>query len=604
MKTELNLIKFQKLKFKNFMSFGENETEINFEKHNGLTYISGKNNDLPDTYNGCGKSNCTDAIIYALFGRTSKNVNKPNIVNRATEKECLVELLFSVNNKNYKILSSIKPTLLYLYEYSEEITDWKDLTKSTIKETQQYLETEILHSSYEIFKSVVLLSVSDTVSIYKMQKHEKRNFLEKSFNLGIIGMMYKKCKEDLNAVEKEKSKDQSIFIKYEDDLKNFKRQLETYKEDKQTKIKKLTEEVNQLKKDKVENFLDNSSFLQQKKEIELKLNKYKEQKQQLEIAKTKLQSEISSLDKEIKQHHSVQQKFSGITDIICISCKDMVDKEFKLIEIQTRIEQCNNTISSHNEKLEKLKVLNTKLVTEIQSNNTQLTSLNLDIELVNKNIIFNNILDNKISSLEVQIKDTESKQSPFENLLSNYTKERNKVYDLLKQKIEKKKYLEYISYLLSEDGVKKFIISNIVNILNVRIRKYLDELSANYTVILSPDFNAKFLTASGECEYGNFSAGEQRRIELATALALRDVLFSQGALRTNLLVCDEILDTSLDENSVNHLIKILRREADNGVSIFLISHRECIDKESSFDHFIEVNKTNGFSNIDFNSTIS
>ena len=595
----MQIITFKKIRIKNFMSFGKQWTEFNFEKHKGTNYVFGINNDLNDTKNGAGKTTIfVEALLFSVFGRTSKNINKTNIVNRSYNKDCVVELLLETNNKTYKITSSIKPTNLVL----EELKDDKfiNISKSSIKETQSFIENEIICSSYEVFKSTVILSVTGAISVYNMTKHDKRDFVEKSFKLMIIGMMFKKVKEDINKLEKEIINYQTLLTKYENDIVDFNKQILTFTEDKQNKIKTLYLNLKELN-DELVNI--DCLYEQLEKDLILVKNDHtlmKTKIDSLESLKIKLQNDIQSLNKEITLNTNFCSKYTDILSIVCNDCTDKVTEKFKLLEAKQKIEECNNSINNNKENINKIDHVLEVLYKKLTSYTDNIKKLENDINFKKIQESKKKGIEIKIENIKNMIKDEEIRSSPLSTILDKYKSERDIAYKNISDRMYDKKHLDYMYFMLSEDGVKKFIVSTIVTVFNSRIRKYLDELNANYTVLLSPDFNAQFLTQSGECEYGNFSSGEQRRLECATSFALRDILFAQGALRTNILVCDEILDVSLDETAVNNLVEILKREATNA-SVFIISHRECVEKDSGFDNIIEIEKTNNQSFIKFDS---
>jgi DNA repair exonuclease SbcCD ATPase subunit len=585
---------FNYIKVENFLSIGP-EIHFDFNKHNGMNYVFGINRDIKNTTrNGVGKSSIfCDAILFSLFGQTSKKINKPNIVNRMNGKKCYIELSFSINGKSYIIKSGVSPTYCHLYEMENK--ELVDKTKSSIKETQKFISEEILKTTYDIFKNSIILSVNDTQTIFQMRKWEKRDFIENLFNLSIFGSMYKNVKEDSNSLEKQISEEQVNFNKIEEDLDIFKRKVKTFEKDKKESIGEIKEKINKLCGNFKKLETDDSKYLDNKNKLQENIIKIKDKINEYVEINSTIKNTIFSLEKDINHHNSVMNKYSNIFEIVCKSCHpklenllDINENKDKIPDFEKEIKNQKEKEERHNKNINKLKEANKKYEEKINL-------LNKKISKIENNKSERKYIKEKINDLKETLDKEKSKTSPFNELIESYTESKEISYSKLKDKLEQKKYLDYLVFALSEDGVKKYIISDLINILNNRIRKYLDEMGGEYTVVFDPNFDVTFLTSSGECEYDNFSAGERRRIDLATIFAFRDILYGQGSLRTSILVCDEILDVSIDDIAINAIINILKKESETQ-TVFVISHRECI-LEEEFENIIELSKDGGFTKI-------
>lgn len=588
----VNKIIFNWIRIQNFFSVGP-EIYFSFTKHSGMNYIFGHNYDLKsDVLNGSGKSTIfVDATLFALFGKPSRRVNKNSIVNRLNTENCKVTLNFTINEDTYIVESACLPTYCKLFKNGQ------DITKSSIKETYDFISTEIIKSSYTVFRNSIILSLNNNKNISEMGKGEKRDFIDELFNLYIFGKMFAKIKNDLNVLDKELLVERNNFKKLEKDLAEFANSDKNFEKEKKQNIKKIEDEIEETQK-KI-NKLSNTheiKTLSSKDRLEKIIEKINQRILSLQDKKTKYQNALVSISKDIDHNEKTILKHSEILKIVCNDCTTKINSIYKLIEIHTLIEtQTTNKnallkkISSTDNSLFILKPRKEKYEKKLR--------LILDsVKIIEKSKNEIEYLSKNIESLNKKLEEEKNKQTPFSDLIKKYEGHKIHCTNRINEYVDQRKYLDFLSYVLSDEGVKKYIISDLINILNNRIRKYLEEMGCEYTVIFDPNFESKFLTTTGECEYDNFSAGEKRRIDISTIFAFRDLLFGQGTLQTNILVCDEFLDSSIDEYCINSIIKVLKKEAETQ-TVFVVSHRECLDKESDFDNIIEIKKEGGYTSI-------
>jgi DNA repair exonuclease SbcCD ATPase subunit len=573
---------------RNFFSVGA-EVKLNFHDYPGMTYIYGINKDL-NVKNGSGKSTVTvDALLFALFNKTVKNVNKNNIPHRLVGKDAEVKLNFTVGGEEYTIVNSVAPTQVKLYCGEEEIT------KSSIKETYDFVEKEVIKSSYLMFKNSLVLSITGSRNIFEMSKHEKRKFIEQLMNFSQIGEMYKMCREDLNTLDKELNTKRNYVNKIEEDLEQFGERCETFNTDQKVKISNLQTQLDNLNKERSNLKTSDEKLELAKKKIEDKFHENSETLVSLLKEKTDFDSLIGELNGDLKSVATIKKKYSSILSIIGTCCKDKVDDVLGINtieeEINTKKEAAklakNNFISVKN-KIDELNKNATTL-------NTKLNLVNGKLQELESNKLLNERIKSNITEKEEALIETKAEVSPFEELIKRYQANHDESSLELSKMAERRKYLDFMVFVFSEDGVKKHLISDFINILNNRIRKYLEEMGCEYTALFDTNFDSEFLTTSGPCEYDNFSAGERVRIDTACLFAFRDLLFGQGTLQSNLLICDEILDSGLDEFAINSIIKILK-ETTKDQNVLIISHRECVSPED-FDRVLLIEKQNGFTTI-------
>jgi DNA repair exonuclease SbcCD ATPase subunit len=584
----MNQIIFNWMTIKNFFSVGA-EVKINFHDYPGMNYIHGINKDL-NVKNGSGKSTVTcDALLFALFNKTVKKVNKNNIPHRLVGKEAEVKLNFTVAGDEYTIINTVLPTRAKLYRGDEEIT------KSTIKETYDFIEREIIKSSYMMFKNSLVLSITGSKNIFEMSKYDKRKFIEQLMNFSQIGEMYKMCKEDLNTLDKELNAKRTYVNKLEEDLEQFKERCTTFKSDQKVKIAATKNQLKLLKVDQKKIKTSDPKLIKVQARITELLATNKESLDIQKAEKAEFDTKIAQLNGDVKSVATLKKKYSSILDVIGTCCISKVDDVLGIGTIEEDIETKKNEIISAKKayisvkkKIESLQEMKTILIEKQTQTTQKVTQLQSNAALFDR-------LTLNISDKETELKKDRNEVSPFEELIVRYGANHKTSTDELTTMAERRKYLDFMVFIFSEDGVKKHLISDFINILNTRIRKYLEEMGCEYTALFDTNFDCEFLTTSGPCEYSNFSAGERVRIDTSCLFAFRDLLFGQGTLQSNLLICDEILDSGLDEFAINSIIKILK-ETTSDQNVFVISHRECIAPED-FDRVILVEKQNGFTTI-------
>lgn len=584
----MNQIIFNWISIRNFFSVGA-EVKLNFHDYPGMTYIYGINKDL-NVKNGSGKSTVTvDAILFALFNKTVKNVNKNNIPHRLVKKDAEVKLNFTVGGEEYTVINTVSPTAVQLYRGEEEIT------KSSIKETYDFIEKEIIKSSYLMFKNSLVLSITGSKNIHEMTKSEKRKFIEQLMNFSQIGEMYKMCREDLGTLDKELNIKRAYVNKLEEDLEQFTERCETFNADQKIKIENYKKQLVKLKKERGSLKTSDPKLDLISKKISEKSEKNKEELSTLLSEKAQFDSLIGELNGDVKSVATIKKKYSSILSVINSCCKDKVDEVLGINTIEEEIENKKKAAKSAKRKFIKVKTKITKLQEIDNVLSEKYAEVRRKISTLESNKLLIARLDKNIQEKEESLNVAKEEVSPFEELITRYEANRDAGTEELSKMAERRKYLDFMVFIFSEEGVKKHLISDFINILNNRIRKYLEEMGCEYTAIFDTNFDSEFLTTSGPCEYSNFSAGERVRIDTACLFAFRDLLFGQGTLQSNLLICDEILDTGLDEFAINSIIKILK-ETTKDQNVFIISHRECVAPED-FDRTVLVEKQNGFTTI-------
>ncbi len=598
-------IEFLQLELQNFKSVGESIV-VDYKQLNGFNYIYGTNNDNIGSKNGSGKSSIfSDGIVFALFGKTLKNTNNQYIPNRNCDKklESYAKLTFLADKILYRSeCRCVGCCQMTLYKYNDELKQWEDITQSSVVKTRQYIQEHILGCSFDIFKSAIIISASDCINFYDgMGKNAKRNYIESIFNLSCFGIMYADVKSDINDIKKELSYINNEIIKSTQSLKNinekflsfdknFKNDLQNLKNTikiKYENIQKLT-----IKRNELESTANNE------KNNNLELDNLITKEKELNLTKNKLENDINKLQCKIDSINKIIDEITFIKQELCENCKLIVDKRYDYNKQLKSIETLQNLINTNKESL----VL---LQTNINDNNNQQTEIK---KIIKNNETLNNNLYKISIALQSLIDDAkrdatkyknmqEQTINPYDELLTNTQHSLQDLKFKLKNFSINIEHLEILKEIYSENGVKKIIIKDIVKLLNSLIQKYLNEIGAEYLVYFDESFEFKFITLNGECEYSSFSAGERKRIQIATMFAFRDLILN-GKLNSNILVLDEILDDAIDSTAIKNIISILKRKSiETNQNMFIISHRTETTEDNIFDHIIEVIKENGISTL-------
>lgn len=604
-------VNFKKIEIHNFLSF--DDEVFNFIDFNGLNLVCGKNNDVPGSRNGAGKSAVFSAICFALFGETYNKIKNDNIKNRYSEdKEVRVVLYFDVENTEYKIISGINKynnsyCNLYLIKDNEDI----DLTKSSIAETHKFLENEILHFDMSIFLRTILLTSDNQYNFFRLKKNDKKEFIEKLFDISIFGDMFNLIHKDIISYDKQIISLQNQLIILNKNNSEYLEQIEKYNTSKQEEINKIKNDLDILNK-KYEEI----------KSTELKNNdtevkKYETLSDRVSEEIRKFESQIREIDSKIKtidigihkleSTRTIKQnsidKYSELLNKLCDDCKDIYREYYNINSTTEEIQKINlkvdklnvskndldvsrnninNTLETYNDKFKKISNKIVELTSEANKVKSNLILLESKIENFNTNLsAANKALDN----------------NPYKELLKNNEEKLKSETEALNEIKEKYKYLKFAENIVSQDTLKKFIIKDLIHLLNNKITFYLNKLGANYSCIFDENMSYVFKTMGGECEYDSFSSGERMRLNIASSFAFRDFMATRSNLVSNILILDEYIDSNIDSLAIDGIIEILKEYIlIYNQNIFVISHRKEIDN-SIFNNIIQIQKTNNISKI-------
>ena len=568
------MITFQKIKWKNFLSTGNNWTEIDFQQYNTNLIIG---------TNGAGKSTMLDALTFALFNKPFRKINKGQLINTVNEKDCVVEIEFVVNSREYLVRRGIKPNI-----FDIEVNGNLLHKQADDRTNQKILEENILKVNYKSFTQIVILGSSTFVPFMQLTGANRREVIEDLLDIRIFSAMNNLIRENIR-LQKEKIK--SLDLK-KDNIKdkmsmqkNFIKELEEQGknsiQDKNTKIKTLAIEVdthlehNGLKESNI------SDLIKEQEEV----TGASERLKKLNNLKGKITQKVSTITKEHKF-------FTDNT--VCPTCSQTIEEEFRVNRI-TDVQDKAKELKKGYEDLEET----IKLESERERHFTQLSK---EITKLNHDISQNNT---RVSINQRQIRELEEEIQIFTNQLKNRNTEHEKLTEFkqnLQQTIEDLatrrediNHYDFAYSLLRDDGVKTKIIKKYLPFINRQVNRYLQLMDFYINFTLDEEFNETVKSPIHEdFSYSSFSEGEKMRIDLALLFTWREVARVKNSVNTNLLIMDEVFDSSLDGFGTDEFLKIIRFVIKDA-NIFVISHKS--DLHDKFENVIKFDKVKGFSRM-------
>jgi len=568
------MILFEKIRWKNFLSTGNQFTEVELNK-NSTTLIVGNN--------GAGKSTILDALCFVLFGKAFRKINKPQLINSINEKECLVEIELKIGSTDWMIRRGIKPNIFEIYRNGSVL----DQSSSAIDQ-QKYLEQSILKMNYKSFTQIVILGSSNFVPFMQLTAASRREVIEDLLDIKIFSSM--------NAIIKEKIRS----------LKEEIRTLDLKKESVRDKVQMQQNFIEELEN------LGNANVSANKEKIaniNVEIDSYNEENieisNKLTLLEKQLEEYVGATDKLRKLGNlkgKISQKVSTITkehkffaeNTVCPTCTQSIEEEFRLNRIRSAQDNAKELQSGYKELEEAIK--------NEEQREHQFLDLSKEVTNLTHGISQNNI---RINGLQKQIRSLEHEiQTITENLanrnsehekLENFKKDLKSVYDDLSGKKELIQYHDFSYSLLKDSGVKSKIIKKYLPLINQQVNRYLQMLDFYINFTLDEEFNETVQSPIHEdFSYSSFSEGEKQRIDLALLFTWREVAKFKNSTNTNLLILDEIFDSSLDGLGTEDFIKIIRYVVKDS-NVFIISHK--VGMEDRFESVIKFEKVKGFSRM-------
>lgn len=602
-------IDFKKIEIKNFMSFADEAFDIASCK--GMSLVQGKNNDIPGAKNGCGKSNMWYALLYVLFGQLQSKIKNENLVNKYSSiKDMDLALSLDVDGQSYVIRRGLaKGKSSYLQLCKVEDGKEADITKSTILETQAFIESEVIHCDITIFLRTMLLTADQNYNFYMLKRADKKEFVEKLFDISVFEDMHQLIHKDVLAAEKESLTCQSRVMVLNKSSEDYEARMKAFEDSREARLKVLSDDVT-----KCEAELESAKHIESKSDAAA-VAKFEAALTKLRMACTAKSDEAVLLQDKVRQidlgihkldaskaaRESIVSKHKDILGKLCSDCKQVFMEHYSI-----------------DKALEEIKSIDTKRKTLLESKDTtasQAEAAKADAQAARARV-------DKAQTKLRELVDESAKagraivraEAALAAANSSLSKELNAVnpYTVLEDKCradiaaetaklgkveERASYLKYAEGIVAQETIRKFIIKDLVVLLNNKIKTYLTKLGAKYYVEFNEDMDYEFITPSGTYEWSNFSAGERMRIMIATSFAFRDFMSIRNGLSSNLLVLDEYFDSAIDSLCVDSIISILKGYSESqDQNVFVISHRPEVSAEQ-FDRLILVEKTDNIAHI-------
>jgi len=566
------MITFKKISWQNFLSTGNHKTEIKLNEKS-TTLIVGSN--------GAGKSTILDALTFVLYGKSFRKINKAQLINSTNEKNCFVEIEFSVNSIDWKIERGIKPNIFKIYRNGDEL----DQSASAIDQ-QKWLEQNVLKMNYKSFTQIVILGSSTFVPFMQLPTSSRREVVEDLLDIKIFSSMNDTIKSRIRLIRDDVKtldlKKESLKDKVEMQ-KNFITQIESQgKKSIQDKIDSISELDKEIEKYDSGNIILNETVDAKQKELESYIGASAKLKEMGSI-KGKLTQKITTI---VKEH----KFFSENT--VCPTCEQDIEEDFRVNRIrdsQDKAEELQKGFKDLQEAIKEEELRESqfnktsgeisKLLNEINSNNTSISGIQRQIRR----------LESEIQTITSQIENRNTEHEKLEE----FRKKLENTYEELANKKDDISYHDFIYNLLKDGGVKAKIIKKYLPLINQQVNKYLQMMDFYINFKLDEEFNETIESPIHEdFSYASFSEGEKMRIDLSLLFTWREIARVKNSVNTNLLIMDEVFDSSLDGFGTDEFLKIIRFVIKDA-NVFVISHKSGM--EDKFSEVIQFEKIKGFS---------
>ena len=568
------MITFQKIRWKNFLSTGDQFSEIDFQQ-NATNLIVGTN--------GTGKSTVLDALTFSLFNKPFRKINKSQLVNATNEKDSQVEVEFDINGRQYLVRRCMKPNLFEI-----EVDGQKMHKQADDRAMQKILEENILKVNYKSFTQIVILGSSAFVPFMQLSGSNRREVIEDLLDIRIFSAMNSIIKDK---IRKQKDEIQVLDLKKD----NIKDKLQMQKKFIEELDNRGKQRIND-KKDKIESLMNEAETYS--KSIE------KLQNDVFDIIKE--QEKVTGSSKKLRSLNNLKGKLSNkvatitkehkfFTDnVTCPTCTQPIEESFRLNRINDAQTKAKELQSGYLE-LE-------KAIKNEEEREHLFTKLSKEITKLNNDISQNNT---RISGHNRQIRDLESEIQKLTTQLANRNTEdekliefNNNLQSIFKELADKKIEITYHDFaysLLKDDGVKTKIIKKYLPLINQQVNRYLQKMDFYINFKLNEEFSETIESPIHEnFSYSSFSEGEKMRIDLALLFTWREVARVKNSVNTNLLIMDEVFDSSLDGMGTEEFLKIIRFVIKDA-NVFVISHK--VDLHDKFNSVIRFEKIKGFSRV-------
>lgn len=566
------MITFKTISWQNFLSTGNTPTTVNLND-SATTLIIGSN--------GAGKSTILDALTFVLYGKSFRKINKAQLINTVNEKNCFVSIEFDINSTEWKVERGIKPNIFKIYRNNEPL----DQSASAIDQ-QKWLEQNVLKMNYKSFTQIVILGSSTFVPFMQLPSSSRREVVEDLLDIKIFSSMNDLIKSKIRLIRDDV---RTLDLKKDaikDKVKMQKSFIDKLEKEGKDLIGGKKEEIESLQQEVRDSFLSGSKLEDQLlvKQEELKVFEGANKRlREFGNIKGKMSQKINTL---IKEH-----KFFS-DNRVCPTCNQDIEEDFRVNRIRDSQDKASELQQGYKElqqaiKKEELRESSftqltgevTKLLNGITQNNTHITGCQKQVKR----------LESEIQTITNQFENRNSEQSRLNELRDNL----EETYSNLATRKEDISYHDFLYTLLKDGGVKSKIIKKYLPLINQQVNKYLQLMDFYINFKLDEEFSETVESPIHEdFSYASFSEGEKMRIDLSLLFTWREIARVKNSVNTNLLIMDEVFDSSLDGFGTDEFLKIIRYIISDA-NIFVISHKTGM--EDKFEDVLKFEKVKGFS---------
>tara|TARA_R100001443_G_scaffold60717_1_gene71047 strand:+ start:3347 stop:5059 length:1713 start_codon:yes stop_codon:yes gene_type:complete len=568
------MITFKTISWKNFLSTGNQPTTVQLDSKSTSLIIGS---------NGAGKSTILDALTFSLYGKSFRKINKGQLVNSVNEKNCYVDILFDINGIEWKVSRGIKPNIFKIYRNGEELNQ-----NSSAIDQQKWLEQNVLKMNYKSFSQIVILGSSTFVPFMQLPVSSRREVVEDLLDIKIFSSMndivkgkIRLLKDEIKTLELKKESLKDKVDMQRGFIKKIESQSKKDVDQKRTQINSLNTTIHQRYETSMA--LENSMI--EKKE---EMDKYTDASKRLReygSIKGKLSQRINTI---VKEHKFFNE------NTVCPTCDQTIEESFRV----NRITDSQNKATELRKGYEELQ----QAIKDEELRESSFTQLSEEVSSFLNGISTNNT---EITGFQRQISRLESEIQTITTEIENQSIEHEKLtelnetlqttYDNLAERKDKVSYQDFIYNLLKDGGVKAKIINKYLPLINQQVNRYLQMMDFYINFKLDEEFNETIETPIHEdFTYSSFSEGEKMRVDLSLLFTWREIARLKNSVNTNLLIMDEVFDSSLDGFGTEEFLKIIRFVIKDA-NIFVISHKTGL--EDKFEEVLKFEKIKGFSRM-------
>ena len=566
------MITFKNIRWKNFLSTGNQWTEVKFNESENTIIIGS---------NGSGKSTILDALTFSLFNKPFRKINKPQLINSVNEKDCAVEVEFDIKGREYKIIRGLKPTKFEIW------VDGKMLDQdASAVDQQKQLEQNILKLNFKSFTQIVILGSSTFVPFMQLTTANRREVIEDLLDIKIFSSMnylikdkIRLLKDDINVLDLKKDSLKDKIKMQQDFIESIERRGKDDISSRKNKIKQFATEATELLK-------SNDELSKKVEEMSYCIKEFEGAGKTL-FKYAQLKAKIQQ-----KEDTSNEEAQFFVNNEVCPTCTQSIEESFRV----NRIAELNASIEKLQEGLTDLQ----SKIEEEESREFRFNEITQEVVSLTNEISQNNV---RVSGLQRQCRDLESEIQRITEQLENRNAEHEKLksfneslqgtYEELATKTESIKNHDFVYSLLKDGGVKTKIIKQYLPFINKQVNRYLQLMDFFINFQLDDEFDESIQSAiHADFSYASFSEGEKMRIDLALLFTWREVARFKNSINTNLLIMDEVFDSSLDGFGTDDFLKIIKYVIGDA-NVFVISHKEGL--YNKFESVIRFEKVKGFS---------